>query len=578
MQRKLSARTLTLCGTQLIVLTALAVLAAAMGGSILAATAVRAADGDPNPGAVALGVAVDGDDPALVTDFEADAGRAVDVVRVFKLWDDPFPTVDDLQLLDSRDLVLSIKAATDEGPIAWADIAAATPGDPLHDDMLAWATALSPYQDQLHLTFHHEPEANPNIANGTNSDFISAWQAFMGVLADQGVEPITRAWIMTDYSFHLPEGDRRHAPDWYPGDEWVDAIAADVYNWYECRPDRTADWTPAAINIEPLRQFGLAHPDKQLMLTEVGSVEDPADPGRKALWLNELATLMAEPAYSQFTLVAWFDLVHPEPGTDCDWRIQTSPQATDAFAALAATPAFGGDGPAADPYCTFQRSGADMTIVWPADPGSHVLRRSGAWLVTPADGVTSHVDVGSPAGSTYALRSWVDGIVVERECTEIEGDDPPDPEPTECNATMENGSVRLDWTDDGGLHVVRRNGSWLATVGEGISTYLDTTPGPAAAYTIRSWTDEGPVDLPCDGPPPPDTPWCVASVEGDSVRLDWTDGGGVHIVRRNGAWLATPGEAVSTYLDTSPGGATDYSIRTWLPEGRVDHGCEWAQP
>ena len=58
-----------------------------------------------------LGIAVESGNPSLVSARETEIGRSFDVVRVFKLWDDPFPTADDLELLDGRDLILSIKPA-----------------------------------------------------------------------------------------------------------------------------------------------------------------------------------------------------------------------------------------------------------------------------------------------------------------------------------------------------------------------------------------------------------------------------------------------------------------------------------
>lgn len=48
---------------------------------------------------------------------------------------------------------------------------------------------------------------------------------------DRGVDNVEFVWIMTDWSFHVPPTDRRHASHWYPGDDVVDHIAADAYNW-----------------------------------------------------------------------------------------------------------------------------------------------------------------------------------------------------------------------------------------------------------------------------------------------------------------------------------------------------------
>ena len=240
-----------------------------VGGLIIAFTATLAqAAEDP----IDFGLAIQGGSASLLTDAEQQLGRQVDIVRIFSRWDDSFPSSQDLAALNGRNAILSVKAQAGNTRIRWADIAAAQPGDPLHDDMIAWADAIRPYDDQLWITFHHEPEAGSNVSHGTADEFIDAWRAFMTVLDSNGVEPLGRTWITTNFAHSVSDTDRRTAPDWYPGDEWVDVIAADAYNWYTCRPDSPTDWRELGPLIENFRLFGLEHPDQQMMLAEFGTV------------------------------------------------------------------------------------------------------------------------------------------------------------------------------------------------------------------------------------------------------------------------------------------------------------------
>ena len=164
-------------------------------------------------------------------------------------------------------MILSIRPTRrDDGTqILWADIAAAQPGDPLYQDMVNWADAIRPYESQIWLTFHHEPEADLNIPHGEGADFIAAWRNFMGVLDSEGVELAGRVWIMTAFAFRQPETHEDHPDNWYPGDEWVEAIAADAFNWHECRTGLNVQWMPARALIEPVRDFGLNHPTEQML-------------------------------------------------------------------------------------------------------------------------------------------------------------------------------------------------------------------------------------------------------------------------------------------------------------------------
>ena len=84
-------------------------------------------------------------------------------------------------------MILSVKPVQDGEPILWADIAAAQPGDPLYQDIVDWANAIRPYESQIWLSFHHEPEARSNIPHGDDDEFIAAWRNFMTVIDSEGV-------------------------------------------------------------------------------------------------------------------------------------------------------------------------------------------------------------------------------------------------------------------------------------------------------------------------------------------------------------------------------------------------------
>ena len=370
---------------------------------------------------VQLGAAVAGGPSRLGREIETPIGRNVDIVRRYRLWDDDFPSAREIDFLNSRDLILSIKPVRNNGePILWADIAAAQPGDPLYQDMVDWANAIRPYESQIWLSFNHEPEARVNMPNGDADDFILAWRNFMTVMDSEGVDLAGRVWIMTGFAFQLPDADRRHADRWYPGNAWVEAIGADVFNWHECRTGINTPWmTPGSI-IDPVRDFGLEHPAEQMMIAELGSAEDPADPTRKGEWITDAQNLFKDPAYSQFTLVSYFNIHHVDGVIDCDWRVSTSTAATDAFVALAADSFYGGTGNAtpfrqrASGACTAVRDGATVTLNWDSD--GHIIRRNGVWMSTEPEGTTTFTDINAPANATYIIRDRQAGVPVDVVC------------------------------------------------------------------------------------------------------------------------------------------------------------------
>ena len=126
---------------------------------------------------------------------------------------------------------------------------------------------------------------------------------------------------------------------------------------------------------------------------------------------------------------------------------------------------------------------------------------------------------------------------------------PPPPGGQTCAASVAgNGNVTLTWTEIDGenTYVVRRNGSWLSTVGNQLS-FTDTTAPAGANYVIRSTMGGTQTNTACsaDGPPPPPPPppggqTCSLIQNGNgTVTLTWTaiDGENAYAVRRNGTWL-----------------------------------------
>lgn len=127
--------------------------------------------------------------------------------------------------------------------------------------------------------------------------------------------------------------------------------------------------------------------------------------------------------------------------------------------------------------------------------------------------------------------------------------------------------------------MVRRDGAYLADVGRGVATYTDADAPDGARYQLRSWDDGVRTDRDCsvggtgDGGEPVGDTECWVERSATTATVRWIDNGGSHVVRRDGAWLATPGSGVAAYVDRSaPSGAT-YEVRTWRGGQRFDRGC-----
>lgn len=280
---------------------------------------------------VLLGVAVPEGRATLVRDLEVETGASFPVIRTFARWDSTFPDADQQALLDAgRRLHLSVRPSVSGQPILWRDIADAQPGDPLYDELVDWADRMIAVGPGHYFTINHEPETSESAANGSPEDFVAMWRRFVEVLRAQGGDDVVVVWTMTSGSF----ADGR-ADEFYPGDDFVDVIGADVYNWYTCQGSDRPWVDLESLLVDPLA-FAKAH-DKPLALPEFASSEDRNEPERKASWLRDAAaTLDREDIAEDIEFAAWFNVTAPG-GTwpECVWSHDSNGTSAAAFGEFA---------------------------------------------------------------------------------------------------------------------------------------------------------------------------------------------------------------------------------------------------
>jgi len=123
--------------------------------------------------------------------------------------------------------------------------------------------------------------------------------------------------------------DERNAPAYYPGDEYVDWICADGYNW---APGRQNDeWRSFESIYRDFYDWGMTH-NKPLMVGEFGAQE--RDTGEKAQWLTDAREAL-KTKFPGIKAVLYFDA-----NKDFDWRVTSSPETLAAFRDFANDPWF----------------------------------------------------------------------------------------------------------------------------------------------------------------------------------------------------------------------------------------------
>ena len=264
-----------------------------------------------------------GQSPASFSSFESMIRRPLAMDRIYANWDTALPTTQiSWDIGNGIVPVLSIKARTNSGTIIpWSQIAAGL------DDraITAQAKALAAVKSPVVLAFNHEPELD--TSNGTAASFVAAWRHYVTVFRSLGVTNVSFAAILLAKTYGSSA-----IGSWYPGDNFVDWVAADGYNFYGCSGG-TARWFTFASIFNGFNQFATAHA-RPALVAEWASTEDPSIPGRKAQWISDAATTLQ--SWPSIKAVLYFDGVGHEPG--CQWPVTSSTSAANAFISMASGP------------------------------------------------------------------------------------------------------------------------------------------------------------------------------------------------------------------------------------------------
>ena len=173
------------------------------------------------------------------------------------------------------------------------------------------ARRVAAYGRQLFIDFDHEPETHPN--DGSEADFVAAYRHIRDRFNALGAKNAVWVWTVTGFKDHW---DRYAA--FYPGDDAVDWVAWDPYDFGKCHEG--GDLSPSQA-IKPFYDWLVDHhPNKPFMLAEYGTVVDPSDPAQAAHWYNELIPALKD--HPRIRGVVQFDhRPGGRTGVGCDTRL-----------------------------------------------------------------------------------------------------------------------------------------------------------------------------------------------------------------------------------------------------------------
>lgn len=256
------------------------------------------------------------DDKRKVSAFESQAGRGLDIDMHYYRWDDAFPTA-----LEEWDA-----AACRVPMISWAgtnldDILAGR-----HDSLIRTrARAVQHFNHKIFIRWGYEMNGDwwdwtASRSPDTATKFAAAWRRIHRIFRAAKASNAVWVWAPNETG-----GDPLKDPrSYYPGDDVVDWIGLDGYNWGTATSSST--WRSFGAIFGPLYQTFAGR--KPLMISETASTELGGD---KAAWIDHLADALPQ-QFPAVRALVWF-----HANKETDWRVDSSPAALDAFQRLTDT-------------------------------------------------------------------------------------------------------------------------------------------------------------------------------------------------------------------------------------------------
>jgi hypothetical protein len=166
------------------------------------------------------------------------------------------------------------------------------------------------------------------------SQFVAAWRRIHRIFEERGAGHVT--WVWNPSERNHPES----LATWYPGDDVVDWVAVDGYNW-----DAPQYWQQNGNTWRLLDQVfrpsfddinTFVSPDKPRMIAETASNERGDDPGKKAAWICDAFGRALPEALPEVKAIMWFDEPTNEGGWIVPWSIDSSELSQEGFRAAVA--------------------------------------------------------------------------------------------------------------------------------------------------------------------------------------------------------------------------------------------------
>ena len=273
--------------------------------------------------------------------FEGDAGKSVSIIHMFQSWEGPPVGLDSpgpefqpgaLSLIRKHGSIPLVTwkpwqsrgggSAQNANQPAFA-LRRIIDGD--YDAYIArYAKAAKAWGHPFFLRFAQEMNGNwfpwsEQVNGNRKGEYVLAWRHVHDIFIMYGATNVTWVWTPSQTIGKFSE-----LRAYYPGDAYVDWVGADGFNGYA-----NQTWKTFSQVFSPIYTLITAFaPGKPFMIAETACVEDGGD---KASWISDALSIEVPRFFPQVKAVVWLNWKYGGP-RPLDWRIESSPQAAEAFA------------------------------------------------------------------------------------------------------------------------------------------------------------------------------------------------------------------------------------------------------
>lgn len=198
-------------------------------------------------------------------------------------------------------------------------------------------------QSTIYIRFLHEFNGNWYLwsgnknggLNGGSQKVVDVWKYVVDKFKAIQADNVKWVWNPHGPSIDTATDDWNAIENYWPGDDYVDWIGMDAYNWYPQdpwggkRPYRDFDNCFRELYDKCIRIA-----DKPIMIAEFGSPEFNYQNTDKATWILDAFNKIKN-EYPKIKLVLWFHI-----NKELDWRINSSGKALEAYQKAIADPYF----------------------------------------------------------------------------------------------------------------------------------------------------------------------------------------------------------------------------------------------